>query len=119
MVRILKEKPEIYSVLHNDHLFYELYDENGVYGYAALDFCWLPNCYLHLEISRFSPGIYENLVEDDWPEAQRIMVKHGASRVIVNHRSNDKDALFSKFVQKFGFSEPIKYITSYQEINNG
>ena len=116
MIRELTHKPEIFEHLHNDHFFYQLYDECGVYGYAALDFTYLPDCVLHLEVTRFNGGVFVNMTDSDWSEAKVIMRRFGANRVVVNHASDHKDRLWSKFVRKFGFSEPVKYITAYQEI---
>lgn len=116
MIRDLDNKPEIFSHLGDHHLFYELYDEKGIYGYGAFDIRYLPDLVFHLEITRFNHFVYTNLKDYDWDEAKMLMKKLGATRVIVNHVSDAKDSLFSKFVTNFGFSKPVKYITAYQEL---
>ena len=114
MIKHLNDKPKIFSHL-NGGVFYLLNDENGTYGYGALDFTYYPFCILHLEVTRFDHFVFQNL-RDDWEKTKDIVRSYGGTRVIVNHPSDDKNKLWSKFVMKFGFKKPVKYLTSYQEI---
>jgi len=115
MVKMLKKCPDCFRHLEPGHWFFELYDTDGAYGYAAMYFEFRPNCSFHLEITRFSHRIFKMLKKVDWPVALDIMGIMKVKRIIATRPGTKEDTghrTYNKLLKYFSFVEPQNYTLS-------
>jgi len=115
MVKMLKKCPDCFGHLEPGHWFFEMYDNKGVYGYAAMYFEFRPNCSFHLEVTRFSHRIFKMLKNVDWPVALDIMRTMNVKRIVATRPGTKEDLAhrtYNKLLGLFGFAEPQNYTLS-------
>jgi hypothetical protein len=121
MLRRKEQKPQIdpfgdMPPPSEDFLFFELYDEKGVYGLSALDFRFKHFCYLHLEVTRWNHTVFKEL-KRDWVFAKNIIRSFGCSMVVLTKAGNlANQKSYKKLIKSFGFPEPTECTISSQEI---
>jgi hypothetical protein len=124
MIRVLKYRPLIYESQglpepSDDFRYFALYREKEyrVFGYAALDVRFKPFCLLHLEIvTAWNHRIFKEL-ENDWEFAKKVICSLGCNTVVLTKAGNlDNQASYKKLIDRFGFSDPVEFTQSTQEI---
>ena len=121
MIRPVDKKPQIdpfgdMPSPSRDFIFHELYDENGIYGFAAMDFRFRPFCYLHLEINRWNHRVFKEM-KKDWIFAKNIIRSLDCDTVVLTKAGTlAKQKSYKKLIESFGFPEPIECTISSREV---
>ena len=107
MIRLLKKRPEdikIFAGLCNHAVFYENYDENGLYAYTGFEI-YSNKARVHMQVFRWSHNIAKKL-KVDWNLHALILLELGVNSVTaVGEGAEGKH--WYKFVRMFGFGKPI------------
>lgn len=97
--------------------YFELYYENEVYGFAALDLRFPPFCLLHLEVMLWNHLIYAEILNNDWPFAKKFIKSLGFNVIALTKKGTLADqASYVKLIKKCGFPTPVEFTQSSKEI---
>lgn len=114
MLRILKARPEgLFEQTGPSAIFFEGYDDNGTYGYTAIEFI-IDNASMHLEVVRWSHGILKKMIED-WKTIKMLCEFHNCKRILAS-QPDTTDTRWPKLIKHFGFPQPKAVLVSRQEV---
>jgi len=109
------EKTPVFSKEHGS-IFFEGFDEDGIYGYLAVDLRMPENAIVHLQVFRWSKTILKHLLSD-WNIIKDALKRLNVKTVGVTKIGfSDENKKFIKFVKYFGFKNVIEHITITQEL---
>ena len=112
MIRKTQTPPEVFAHQSPDHVHFELSDDKGVYGYAALR---RRGVYadVHIELERWSHNVLKQ-VKADADLVKRMCRDMGVEMLIA--QKNLGDTRWPKFIKHLGFGEPEQIQISRLEI---
>ena len=112
------DQPEIFSHIDEafDFIFIRGYDNDGTYGYMALDFRAPKMCIVHLEMTRFTAGVLKSL-KGDWANIVARLKKDGIKHLATQRLGVLADyGPWLKFIRHFGFTDVQQIVSSVQNI---
>lgn len=115
-IRKLKERPECFSETAEPHIWIQGYNDKGPYAHMALGF-YHDSALVHLEVSRWSPGILTGL-KQDWEKVKELCRQKGAVRIIAQKNEYEKSPTWPGFIRHFGFPEPVLMAISTLELED-
>jgi len=113
MISLINHKPDCFNHLNYTHNYYELKDDNGIYGYMALLFVMGEGA-VHLNIIRWSAGAAKDMIASV-PQLIKIAQENGAKR-LVGINPDPEDKRWGKMLRLVGFEPPKLMQVSYKEI---
>jgi hypothetical protein len=117
MVSILAEKPNIINDPQDGDVYYMMFDDDGPYAYATLNYTYPPTAILHLEVKRFSHNLLKSAIKEDFPCLINKCKDKGCYMIhIQKEGSFESNATWMKFIRHFGFDNFVQFTASAQLI---
>ncbi len=115
MMIVCSQPLEIMSHVRDKGLVFDLTDARGHYGYLGLvpgkKVGWAE---IHIHIDRWDHTVLRYMKMVLLPELKAICRELGISRLVGKKQGHDPR--WSKFIQHFGFSEPVVVQMAYMEV---
>jgi len=113
LIRELKQQPEIFKHINAPCYYFQVEKDNRI-------FCWIavhdegPVAGVHVEVESWTNVVRKQL-ESDWESLKDILRSKGITALYATN-SEHENKQWIRFINLFGFGDPIVISISYQEI---